>query len=644
MAHNAPVSSPPPSQPQQGPPTPGRGITRFFLCLLLLALFLLFFRNSDAFQIFGVFATILGINLFEPVFSFIDRLDPVIWWLLFRIEAFLRALFTFHLSGAGRRIRGNTHVIISIICVLIITYLLSHTLVSDGVVAAKDYACLNTGLPVPSTLCNSGVGVTTLPNDVRYGLITSVDQGPFDTSPLNGQERQVESLIFNEDKQACSGPHVTVADVTLLSRTIEDPSDSASKGLDDLHGVYLAQHDYNATRSSYDPAQHNGQPFVSLCLVIANLGTLVTADQKSAGNLYTMPMLVKQIVQFSRYDHTFRGVVGFPYSTHAAEGTKAFQQWGRQNIPIVSPSATSYMLSNVPNFYRVSPPDGSQGQAMAYYTCNVLAKQVVNGLAPFHTPAPFHATIDIFSNSDTYSSSLSSNFSDAIASCFDQDHIHYENYQNGKASSIQAAVKNAVAQKYTYIFFPGYESDLDTLQAQIQSSAQETGTHVTILGGDGLEDVVNPNHDTFVPVYSTVYASPLRESVPLNRDFVQEYQQQHFSMPYLSNAVPGYTLLPQGVIRSYNAMKMFTSTLSDLAQQGRDPSQDNITSDIASISFDGIGGHFSFQGNAINSNYISDPQGKNLPVYVMCTTRDHTIHLAATSYGNTLTQVQGPCS
>src|SRR5690349_9782917 len=101
MAHDTPVSSPPQSQPQQNGPTPGRGITRFLLCLLLLALFLLFFKNSDAYQLFGVFATILGINLFEPVFSFIDRLDPVIWWLLFRIEAFLRALFTFHLRGAG---------------------------------------------------------------------------------------------------------------------------------------------------------------------------------------------------------------------------------------------------------------------------------------------------------------------------------------------------------------------------------------------------------------------------------------------------------------------------------------------------------------------------------------------------------------
>lgn len=125
---------------------------------------------------------------------------------------------------------------------------------------------------------------------------------------------------------------------------------------------------------------------------------------------------------------------------------------------------------------------------------------------------------------------------------------------------------------------------------------------------------------------------------------MQEYQKQHFSMPYLSNAVPGYTLLPQGVIRSYIAMTMFTKTLGELADQGRDPSQDNITSDIASISFDSIGGHFGFQGNAINSNYISDPQSKSLPVYVMCTTRDHTIHLAATYNGNTLTLVQGPCS
>jgi ABC-type branched-subunit amino acid transport system substrate-binding protein len=629
MPQNTPTSA---SRQLPNNQTPRRGITRFFLCLLLLALFLIFFKNSDIFQIFGIFATILSINLFEPIFSVIDRLDTTIWWLLNKLEMFLRALFTLHLPGAGRRIKGNSHVIISSISILLLLYLLFHTLVGTSIVELKDATCLRTGLPIPAAACNSGIGITQLPDAVSYGLITSAEQGRFDTSPLNSQEVQVENLIFQENQQACSGPHVTLVDVTMLSRTIEDPSDSASKGLDDLHGAYLAQHDYNATRASYNPALHGNLPFMSVCLAIANLGTQILADQTSAGNMYTLPSLVKQLVQFSRYDNTFRGIIGFPYSTQAMEALQEFQRWGRQNIPIVSPSATSYKLSNEPNFYRVNPPDGTQGQAMAYYVCNVLAK---------NRP---QATIDIFTNSDAYSGSLSSKFGGAITSCFDQFHIHYEPYQNGNAASIQAATKHAIAQKYTFIFFPGYEPDLDTLQAQIQSSTQDTKPDITILGGDGLEDIENPNHDMFIPVYTTVYASPLKNDVPENQHLIQEYQDQHFLMPYLANAVPGYTLLPQEVIRSYNATKMFTSTLEELTQQNRTPTQATLNASLASVSFDGIGGYFSFQGDAFNSMYISDPQNANLPVYVMCTTRNHMIHLAATYYGAHLIPAQDQCN
>ncbi|GCF10646.1 hypothetical protein [Dictyobacter arantiisoli] len=627
---------PDPKITQQPPPEPSsstRGIARGALCLLLILLFLFFFKNSDALQVFGILVAILSINLFEPVFGFIDRLDATILRILGRFMDISHLVVTSHLPVAGQRIKGHSHIIIPVICVLVIVYLLFHTFIATSLVTVSDFSCLQTSLPVPTQFCQNGIGMTALPDTVQIGLLTSSEQGPFDLSSLNGQEKQVESLIFQEDQQACSGAHITLADVSLLSRTIEDPTDSASKGLDDIRGAYLAQHDYNATRASYNPTQHGGQPFVSVCLLLANMGTLVTADQKSAGNLYTIPQIVKRLIQYNRTDPTFRGIVGFPYSTQASEAIHEFQQWGQRSIPIISPSATSYMLSNVANFYRVSPPDTSQGQAMAYYACHQLFK----GSHP--------SDIDIFSNSDTYSSSLSSNFKDAVTSCFTADHIHYENYLNGNLASIKLATKHAMDQHYSLIYFPGYESDLDTLQAQIQSSVQGRSSHsITILGGDGLEDVVNPGHDTFAPVYSTVYASPLANADSINHSFVREYQSQNFPMPYLADAVPGYTLLPQGVIRSYNAMKMFTSTLNDLALQSRASTQDNINSDLASISFDGIGGHFSFQGGAFNSSYISDPQGKSTLVYIMCTTYTHNIRLAAIYNGTNLTTVQGSCS
>lgn len=479
---------------------------------------------------------------------------------------------------------------------------------------------------------NSGVGITALPDGVRIGLITSADQGPFDLSSLNNQERQVEAAIFQEDAMACSGSHITLAVVTLLSRTIEDPNGSVSNGLDDLRGALLAQHDYNATKAAYNLAEHNGRPFVSLCLVLANLGTLVTADQTSGSDLYSVPHVVQQLVQYSRHDPTFRGIVGFPYSSQVEEAIYQFTTnwWGKLALPIVSPSATSYKLSNISNFYRVSPSDSKQAAAMALFACNTVLK---------NNP---QASVAIFTNSDPYSSSLSNKFTQSISSCVDAAHRHYELYQNGSAVSIQRAAQDAVQNNYRFIFFPGYEEDLDTLQAQIQQSTQQNpAAHFTILGGDGLTDIVNPNHNTFVTTYATVYAMPLDNNDGPSMQLVKEYTQQKFPLPYLAASVPGYTLLSQDVMRAYNATKAFTSTLENLAERDLDTTQEHITAVLSSITFSGIGGQIGFQGDALNSGVISDPQYTT--VYIMCTSRNNAVSLSATYDGNNLVLTKNLC-
>ncbi|GAC1362299.1 MAG: hypothetical protein NVS2B12_04280 [Ktedonobacteraceae bacterium] len=65
--------------------------------------------------------------------------------------------------------------------------------------------------------------------------------------------------------------------------------------------------------------------------------------------------------------------------------------------------------------------------------------------------------------------------------------------------------------------------------------------------------------------------------------------------------MPGYVLLPQGVIRFYNATKAFTSTLEDLAARSLDTTQENINNSLASITFSGIGVQIGLQGDALNS-------------------------------------------
>ena len=299
------------NQLTQDPPS-RKGITRAFLCILLAILFLVFFKSSDVLQMLGLALAFLSINLFEPVFSIVDRADPFVWNILLTIASGLRHVISFHIPTIRRSIRVRLHFIIPIVCVVAVVYLLFHNAVEGALSSFNDFSCLRTSLPVPNAVCNSGAGITTLPDGARVGLITDATQGPFDLSSLNAQERQVEAAIFQEDVTACSGPHITLAEVTLLSRTIEDPDGSASKGLDDLRGAYLEQHDYNATKAAYNPAEHSGRSFVSLCLIVANLGTLVTADQTSGSDLYSVPQVVQQLVQYNRHDPTFRGIVGFP--------------------------------------------------------------------------------------------------------------------------------------------------------------------------------------------------------------------------------------------------------------------------------------------------------------------------------------------
>src|SRR5262249_45972783 len=155
--------------------------------------------------------------------------------------------------------------------------------------------------------------------------------------------------------------------------------------------------------------------------------------------------------QYNRHDPTFRGITGFPYSSQALEAIGEFtgRWWGKLAVPIVSPSATSNQLSNIPNFYRVSSSDSRQAWVMANFICNTLKP----------TQSDKDAAIDIFTNSDPYSSSLSSEFDSSLPpDCFGK--IRHDLYQNGNAASIQQAAQNAMQSGCRYIFFPGYEGDL----------------------------------------------------------------------------------------------------------------------------------------------------------------------------------------
>ena len=154
--------------------------------------------------------------------------------------------------------------------------------------------------------------------------------------------------------------------------------------------------------------------------------------------------------ELAHTDPSFRGIVGFPYSQQVEEALNLIKGYqDLSTIPIVSPSASSDELSNIPNFYRIASPDHSQGTAIAQFFCDSLIHNQSSDSMAMLTDG-----------SNAYSRSLELAFNDAL-DCGDATHRTTIPYINGDTTSIREAVDQALEQHVTYIFFPGYEQDME---------------------------------------------------------------------------------------------------------------------------------------------------------------------------------------
>ncbi|HTK09119.1 MAG TPA: hypothetical protein VL485_18255 [Ktedonobacteraceae bacterium] len=561
---------------------------------------------------------LLGSKIFEDFFeTAIEKFDQMLpnfngrlpEKLLFKVINSLKSHYTFAI---------NCFISLLILALLVTTL---HDAIGTFTGNVNDALCLHSSIPWPA--CNTGIGTTNLSNGVRVGLITyDSNPGPFDQTGLNGEEKKAENLIFQEDEKTCTTPQrITLAVVTMLSRTVEDPSGSANNGIADLQGAYLAQQEYNASH-----------PQLKLCLTIANLGTLTNANKTSnhtSNADYSLSLVIKQIVQFAHYDATFHGIIGFPYSTQSQEAYEEFtKNWPSVSLPIISPSASSNALSNINNFYHIVSPDASQNQVMAQFFCSSLLKN--------QSSAP----IDIFTENDPppdlYSNSLQVGFENELQrQCPNKlVRIDHDVYKNNDAPSIQQAADNALKKHDRYIFFPDYNTDLGILETELKRHLDPNSTQaITILGGDGLYDSTGVTYSPYFPIYATVFASPL-STTSLSKDpstaqkishFIAEYKKV-FSQPPLTQSTPVYTLFPAHTILAYDATTAFTETAKNF--KTADFQQSTFNKFLSSIAFDGVSGRITFQGNGISAQYSSSPSSGY--VYMMCT--DHysqTTHLVA---------------
>ncbi|HZO75019.1 MAG TPA: ABC transporter substrate-binding protein [Ktedonobacteraceae bacterium] len=620
------------------PKQPTLKLARLISFVGLLLLFLIANQpfNLAATLVFVV--ALLAVDLYQPIVQQVDRLDTWLYRglqlvrrLYKKLQPVRKLLFrpvVRTLKYIHRHLGRIYNVVVTSILIGLVIFLIFQRFLQNAIMAAGDFTCVHTSLS-PS-FCDTGIGVVPFPSQeegtsVNIGLIAKRGDGPFDTSRMRDSEMQVENLIFDEDARVSAVPHITLAVVTMLSRTADDNTLSANVGLEDLRGAYLAQSQYNSARG-------NG---VKLRLVIANLGTRLTTQDEQKG---TIRPVLERLILYSKYDPTFRGIVGFPFSQAAKNALDILEQWqpsiplvplyATRAIPLVSPSAMTDVISNEQNFYRVVSSNHDQSSDMLDFLVHEFKTEQQS------TPVEVAVFLD---SSDAYSANLGGDFINAArngtrSSPTPNTTTFTENYQVQNASSLKDAVTDALRKNADFIFFAGYSYDIDTLENQLQAvQQQQQGPYksIPILAGEGIYGldryaVTNP----YSIVYSAVYASPVGVQDP----FTQQYNQSFGPTPVSSFGSESYSLLPPHAILSYEATRAFLQTLDNLVQRGEDLTQENMNAALATVSFNGpsFNGQYDtivFQGGNTSSQTRSNPPRRT--DYVMCTDRNRSLHLAA---------------
>ena len=145
------------------------------------------------------------------------------------------------------------------------------------------------------------------------------------------------------------------------------------------------------------------------------------------------------------------------------------------HLPMVSSSASSDLLTGIsPYFFRISPPDGSQGALGASYAMNTL-----------HA----HHTVVFVDQSNAYSWSLANAFKQHITG----GSIDLETYTVGTYAQNKDLARGNLQDILRYhpdlIYFAGYPKDAAVLFEELQTYQQLA--RIPVMGGDAFCDLVS---------------------------------------------------------------------------------------------------------------------------------------------------------
>lgn len=423
-----------------------------------------------------------------------------------------------------------------------------------------DFVCVQ-NYTIVHSWCGNGVDMTQIDSGGGNLLFVGLNDGsidePFNQADSDTTEAGIEHAIFAEN-QRISGSHITIIVVTTLSRTLVDSALSASVGLDDLRGVYLAQRDYNAKHT------------LKLRVLVANIGIKASAAKGAA-------IVAKKIILYERSDTTFMGVVGFPFSGGAQVALPYLQ---KEHIPLISPSASSTNLNNVSYFHRMVSNDAAQSDDTVKFISSYFGGQTT--------------TIAIFSDPhDSYSSSLGASMNDSIQK-IPNVHVVPISYTSGNEASIKTALMNANEKGANLFFMAGYADDLNTLKTDMQQQHIQTA----IMGGEALYELGAYNNGNYANLYFSTYASP-DEIYPYDgqsnaggfaKEYADAFDPTHGHCGQYGYARPG----PHAML-SYDAVNTFLAAFN--ATSGP-KTPDSINQNLLYIQLSGVSGFLTFKGGS----------------------------------------------
>jgi ABC-type branched-subunit amino acid transport system substrate-binding protein len=274
----------------------------------------------------------------------------------------------------------------------------------------------------------------------------------------------------------------------------------------------------------------------------------------------------------------------------------------KAHIPMISPTASSDLLSNFPFFFQIAPPASREGIIGAHYAEQQLHARRV---ALFFDPE------------DPDSFSLARAFQKQFIADGDQI-VVTEKYTTGKPETLPEQLRDAISDAPDLLYFAGHSDDMSVILTDLPSHSSD----LQIMGGNALfqlQGYSSSSQISFSRLHFTAFAySDAWDSLKLTKQkpvFFTLYQryfdpnQQHIS-PQTSY---GYDLPDSEAILSYDALSVLLYGSKNALQTNNSV----LTSDTLQQSLKKITGSQAFQGVSGQISFDSENKPINKTVIVL---------------------------